>query len=214
MNNAIIYTMLVPENHADFLDKAKSAVPDELLAGITAKTPLKQSLSVMARLLLSRAVCGDLRLDFGQNGKPFFVNNPVCFSLSHSGLLCACAVCGGEIGLDIEKMRPINNEIARRFFSAGESGFLDAIDNEDERKNAFFTLWTLKEAALKASGESLAEGLEKYCFGFEGENFFPLIETKSDFFHTVLYGEYSIALFGDFIGKPVIKTLDFYKIST
>ena len=90
-----------------------------------------------------------------KNGKPFLPEYPgFHFSLAHSGAWAVCAVSEYPLGVDIEQVRELRRGIAERFFSPEECALLEGGGDA-----AFFALWTLKEAAVKASGEGLARGL-------------------------------------------------------
>ncbi len=73
-------------------------------------------------------------------GKPYFPSRPeVCFNLSHSHGAAVCAIHDQPIGVDIEKLRPAPKRLAGGM--------------EDE---AFFRLWTAKEATVKRLGLGIA----------------------------------------------------------
>ena len=73
-------------------------------------------------------------------GKPFFPSRPeICFNLSHSHGAAVCAIHDKPVGIDVEKLRPAPRRLA------GDMG--------DE---AFFRLWTAKEATVKQRGEGIA----------------------------------------------------------
>ena len=73
-------------------------------------------------------------------GKPWFPDLPeVCFNLSHSRGGAVCALHGLPVGVDIEKLRPAPRRLAQGM--------------EDE---AFFRLWTAKEATAKREGKGLS----------------------------------------------------------
>jgi 4'-phosphopantetheinyl transferase len=80
------------------------------------------------------------------------------FNVSHSAGVAVFAVSRSrEVGVDIEHVRrdfPFD-EVARRFFSAEEHQALQALAPED-RIEAFFTMWTEKEAYLKGLGVGLS----------------------------------------------------------
>ena len=85
-------------------------------------------------------------------GKPVFSGREdVWFSLSHSGRYAMCAVSGMPVGADVQLMRPVNLSMARRLHP-GERDWLSR-QAEEERENAFFRLWTRKEAWVKAVSE-------------------------------------------------------------
>lgn len=104
--------------------------------------------------LLKRAAarhgCTDFRLAdlrTTAQGKPLCDTLPG-FSISHSDELVACALSDqGTVGLDVERLRPIEPARFARVFSATEQAWIG--DDSDR----FFDLWTRKEAAVKLSGE-------------------------------------------------------------
>jgi 4'-phosphopantetheinyl transferase len=103
------------------------------------------------------------RYAYGSKGQPSLVGAPVDlrFSLSHSGPRAAVAVTvGREVGFDLEEVDPAKDPlgIADRFFTPSEVQALRACD-EPERSARFTTLWTVKEAVLKALGVGLGSGL-------------------------------------------------------
>jgi len=92
---------------------------------------------------------------FGTNtwGKPAVATPAVApaFNLTHGGEAIAVAVCDADVGVDIERVRPLAHvdEVARHVFHPRELAWLD---EQPGRMPAFFRLWTLKEALLKAAG--------------------------------------------------------------
>ena len=88
------------------------------------------------------------------------------FSLAHTNGLVGCAVtASADVGFDLERVReraPL--ELADRYFSPSEVAQLYALP-PTERDRRFFTLWTLKEAYLKARGVGLSLALD--CFAIE-----------------------------------------------
>ena len=90
-------------------------------------------------------------MDRGALGKPFFPDFPDRrFSLSHTAGLCLCALSeAGEVGVDIERVRPRRASLPRYALSGAE---LAAFDGTWED---FARLWTLKEAYCKFLGRSI-----------------------------------------------------------
>ena len=73
-------------------------------------------------------------------GKPYFPDRPnICFNLSHSHGTAVCALHDKPVGVDVEKLRPAPKRLA------------DGLTDE-----AFFRLWTAKEATVKRRGEGIA----------------------------------------------------------
>lgn len=95
----------------------------------------------------------------------------VSFNLSHSGKLSVLAVGESlELGVDIESVsaKRAGAHIAARYFSAPERRFLQGLP-PDRRDDAFFALWTLKEAFVKANGQGLSLPLSDFAFSIEGQ---------------------------------------------
>jgi 4'-phosphopantetheinyl transferase len=107
-------------------------------------------------------------LRYRPHGKPEL--DPACaplagelrFNLSHSGDRGLIALARVEVGADVERMKPRRtDDIARRFFAPGEKQRLFAL-SAAEREQAFFRLWTCKEAFLKVTGEGLSRSTRSY----------------------------------------------------
>ena len=98
---------------------------------------------------------------YGAHGKPFVEG--LRFNISHSGGRALIALARVEVGADIELPRPRRtDDIARRFYAPGEVQRLFAIADPAARTDAFFRLWTCKEAFLKATGEGLSRSTRSY----------------------------------------------------
>jgi 4'-phosphopantetheinyl transferase len=92
---------------------------------------------------------------------------PVHINLSHSGELLAAAVASHPVGVDIERRRAraVATQAAR-VFCPDEARKLEA-EGESGRLALFYELWTLKEAACKAAGLSIWDGLGNACFDLD-----------------------------------------------
>ena len=134
----------------------------ERLRSIRNKTAFLQSLGgqlALQALTERRKFTNSLLLSRTALGKPFFTNQELpAFSISHSDSL-ATAILGdrhsGAVGLDLEFVRTtINTErIAQRFFQEEASKALAETQNQSD---AFYLLWTKKEALAKLSGQGLS----------------------------------------------------------
>ena len=102
-------------------------------------------------------------------GKPVVAepaeNLGLLFNLSHTAGMVACAVTRlGEVGVDVETVRPREHlKLARRYFAPVEISLLESLSPEDQVQ-AFFRLWTLKEAYVKACGQGLAMDLASFAY--------------------------------------------------
>lgn len=104
----------------------------------------------------------ELRYRIGQFGKPELAEpfdlHQLRFSISHSGNCVMIAVARqSEVGVDIEQIRPISDllEVANNIFSRRERALFLSLE-ESRKLQAFFSIWTQKEAYLKARGLGLS----------------------------------------------------------
>jgi 4'-phosphopantetheinyl transferase len=107
---------------------------------------------------------GQVMLATAPTGKPFVPGAPLAFNLSHSDGLAICAVTSeGEIGADVERVRPIDDadSLVERFFAPDERRQYQALDPGD-RLAAFYSIWTRKEAFVKATGAGLNRELQSF----------------------------------------------------
>jgi 4'-phosphopantetheinyl transferase len=122
----------------------------------------------LLRSILARYLCVEppqIILTREERGKPRLAGPPgaalLHFNSSHSRNLALVAVCRfAPLGVDVEQLRPMPEmaEIAATFCSPQENALLNAAP-PDKKIEAFFDLWTRKEAWLKATGEGIAGSL-------------------------------------------------------
>jgi 4'-phosphopantetheinyl transferase len=92
------------------------------------------------------------------------------FNLSNSRGLVVCLIArGAEVGVDVEPFTRAGAiaEVAPRVFSELELSQLDGLEDR-ERLDRGVSLWTLKEAYIKARGMGLSLPLDKISFVFGG----------------------------------------------
>ncbi len=117
---------------------------------------------LLAELLLKKSlrqeagdVATELQIEQGEYGKPCIPERPnVHFNLSHSGNMVVCVVDQYPVGVDVEKIRAIDMDVAESCFTRKERMLLQG-DNQ-EVLTRFYQLWTLKESYLKALGTGLS----------------------------------------------------------
>lgn len=91
------------------------------------------------------------------------------FNLSNHPTMVVCAVTeGGAIGVDVEPHDRAQQilGLARDVFAPSEQEALAAL-RPDEREDRALSLWTSKEAYIKARGMGLAIPLDGFAFAFE-----------------------------------------------
>jgi 4'-phosphopantetheinyl transferase len=101
-----------------------------------------------------------------EGGKPELVLTadelPLRFNLSHSKSIALLAISlNAEVGVDVEDIRPIERDVAIRFFSPTEIANMASLDG-DALLDAFYRCWTRKEAILKVEGMGLRIPLDSF----------------------------------------------------
>lgn len=130
----------------------------------------------------------DVNFDYKEYGKPCAVDLNVEFNVSHSGDIVVCAIDNFPIGIDIEKIRPIDLNVAKRICTDDELLYLFGhIPTERDFKyttdmkilTRFFEIWTKKEAYSKWIG-----------IGINNIN----TDTTKIMINKIVFGEYIISL--------------------
>jgi len=103
----------------------------------------------------------------GERGKPYLSPEAnyqnLQFNISHShGVILLAFTIRQEVGVDVEKIQrqKTGEGIAKKYFTQREYNFLNS-QAPEKKAEAFFTLWVLKEAFLKACGQGLFESLKE-----------------------------------------------------
>lgn len=135
----------VPENIQSKILRLKNW--DDRQRSLFSKLLLVKGLNVME---LSAYSLDQIMLSEYQ--RPYF-NSNIDFNISHSGEFIICGISvDHKLGIDIEEIKEIPLDDFENQFSEYE---MKAIMNSENRLQAFYTLWTQKEAFLKAIGTGL-----------------------------------------------------------
>jgi len=111
------------------------------------------------------------RNEFGKPSLQLYGSEDIRFNMSRSDDMSLMAIARGrEVGVDIERIRHLNDsmQIAEQFFCPGERSFLRTLEAEGQQE-AFFRLWTLKEAFVKGRGQGLSIPLDHFEVAFQDE---------------------------------------------
>lgn len=125
-----------------------------------------QSRATLRALLAGYLGASPIELHFAHSaqGKPTLSGGGLHFNVSHThGLALIAVTREAEVGVDVERLRPqpMHLDMATRYFTPGEAAALRALP-AGASEEAFFHVWTRKEAFLKAVGLGLAHGLERF----------------------------------------------------
>lgn len=107
----------------------------------------------------------------GENGKPYCLNYPYHFNISHSKKYTVVAVSDRPIGVDVEVIRPFSASAAAKHLSEKEKDYIVLDDNPEKRNERFFKLWCAKEAYLKFIGTGLKGGISSLTLTPDGNKF-------------------------------------------
>lgn len=200
---------ILSEDERQRADKLK--VEDKKKQYIITRGALRQRLG-----LLTNIDPKDFVFEYLEHGKPVLANNHQCaditFNVSHSNDLALIAVAQKQsIGVDIEK---INHEsdhqaLITRFFSKAEQAEFQTMPDANKAR-AFCACWTRKEAFIKAIGNGITYGLDKFDVTVNPENQAPEInmhkpsEETWSAFNLSINDEYMACLVSD-RGSPSVR---------
>lgn len=114
----------------------------------------QQFLSIGAELLLYDYLGRVPEYKIDEYSKPY--GEEVEFNFSHSGNIAVCAVSEYPVGVDVEKIRNVNFDVAKRNFSKKE---YEKFLNSQNPEETFFEIWVKKESYAKALGTGLRSKL-------------------------------------------------------
>jgi 4'-phosphopantetheinyl transferase len=131
----------------------------------------------LVKLVISRHVKtspSDIRIQIGPKGKPY-VQLPGCqapfFNVSHTTGMCLIGLSTAcPIGVDVELVRDsFRLDVAKSCLSSDEFEALTKMPYSKQLET-FFTLWTRKEASVKATGEGLRALMQSSFFCSDEED--------------------------------------------
>ncbi len=133
--------------------------------------------SLFAEFLIRHAFIRDYHLTnkniqfkYNNYGKPELAGaDNLHFNISHSGHWIVAAVDSYPVGIDIERIAPIDISLFNSHFSAEEyNSLLEKTDAE--RVSYFYELWTLKESYIKQTGAGLSLPLDTFTVQISDDN--------------------------------------------
>lgn len=113
----------------------------------------------VGRELLAQLLSGNVpEIAVTPNGKPYFIENNLHFSISHTKNHAFCCLSDCNIGLDAEEMdRKVSPALVDKILSASEKP-------RCADPGAVLRLWVLKEAYAKLTGKGLGDYLYETDF--------------------------------------------------
>jgi 4'-phosphopantetheinyl transferase len=161
-DEVIIYTIYFPNFINLKYDLAKFLNSAELNRADRFHKELDKNRFIICRSILKIVLAAytkldakNINLDYHYNKKPYLASYPsLHFNVSHSEDFAVIAISHHKVGIDIEYIAKYFdfNTILFDVFSAQE---ILAIQNATDKKHAFYTSWTRKEAFVKALGRGI-----------------------------------------------------------
>lgn len=125
----------------------------------------------------------------GEHGKPYVLNIPAHFNISHSGNYVVVAISDQPIGIDLEIIEDFSAILAKKVFNDDELKYISEIGYSKKKsvmQQRFYEIWTAKEAYLKYLGCGISGGINALSFSLSNSK---LIPNKKDI---VLSYDYSV----------------------
>lgn len=96
------------------------------------------------------------KIIYNEFGKPYLVNNPIYFSISHDKNVCVIAISNKNIGIDIEALT-YRSSVTSKYFNESEQ---TKLMNSNNKEYDFTKIWVMKESYIKMLGIGLEYGLK------------------------------------------------------
>ena len=162
INSDLIRIYSADLDQVDLNQSAEILSADELARANRLQDTKIRDRWIAGRILLRKLLAELLKCDaasihftYGEDGKPrLAASNELSFNISHSGSQAVFAFSHVlELGIDIEEMHPLSamDRVMQLVFSESEIESVRCLSGGNEIQ-AFFQIWTLKEAFLKAIG--------------------------------------------------------------
>ena len=118
---------------------------------------------LVQRLLKEHYGITHAQLHRKENGQPYLTGCDLYVSISHCEGKIACAISHEPVGIDLERIRPVNLQLCRHVCVAEEKVYVLGGRREYEDRKCqdpavlrrFFEIWTAKEAYFKKCGTGI-----------------------------------------------------------
>jgi 4'-phosphopantetheinyl transferase len=121
---------------------------------------------LLVRMEISQSLLipnSNIEMSTDEYGKPHLVgHSDFHFNISHAGRYVVCAFSDAPVGIDIEEILPVDMKIAERFFAEREKEYIFEQTSESAQREAFYRVWTMKEAYIKREGRGLGIPLPSF----------------------------------------------------
>lgn len=127
--------------------------------------------------------------------REYGVDEHAVFNLSHSGCYALCSIEDSgradiRLGCDIEGVKQVRLDVARRFFCESESAYIARQESEQKKAEAFYRYWVLKESFMKATRLGMKLGLDEFEIALREGQVPCLVRQPEAFPQTYYFQEY------------------------
>lgn len=120
---------------------------------------------LLVQKLLAEFSVSSALLHRASNGQPYLTGCSLFVSISHCDRKVACAISGEPVGIDIERIRPIDLKLCRHICLPAEKAYVlgdrpeweDRLCEDRDVLHRFFEIWTAKEAYFKKCGTGITD---------------------------------------------------------
>lgn len=120
---------------------------------------------LVQRLLQEHFGVTDAKLHRKDNGQPYLNGCNLSVSITHCEEKIACVISHDPVGIDIERIRPVNLKLCRHICVPEEKAYVLGDSREYENRvcrdedvlRRFFEVWTAKEAYFKKCGTGITD---------------------------------------------------------
>ena len=134
------------------------------------RQPQDKRRSLAAEVLVQKMLRQYYNIDWAvlhrtPQGQPFLTGCSLCVSISHCENMVACAIDEKAVGIDIERIRPVNLKICnhvcteeeKRYVLGDLAEFPQGNCDDPQMLRRFFEIWTAKEAFFKRNGTGITD---------------------------------------------------------
>lgn len=209
-NQVDIWKFELNSNSADsYLEFSYILSDDELLACNKLIRKQHKQYQLLSKIILRLVISSYINIQpslitfqYDSFGKPQINFTDFHFNISHSEAMLVIAISNNAIGVDIEKIKDIQNwnEISASFLTQNELSQITQYKIE-EQKLLFYSYWTQKEALLKAVGV----GLNHHPLNIEIGNKLQIFDLANSVYNFHEFRLTLIFLREDYIGHIAYK---------
>ncbi|RQO29874.1 hypothetical protein DBR32_14955 [Taibaiella sp. KBW10] len=162
----LLYYVLQAKDDA-YLEQALTGFPEQMRKEINRYSGADRHLRIATKIVTQRivtdfaytgSVLSDIQRD--RYNRPFLPNTDIRFTSAHSHYMAVVAASTAYqgLGVDVEFRKAIDLPLLEDCLHPGEITFLR---EQEHATNAFYEIWTRKEAVLKASGLGISKELNQ-----------------------------------------------------